>query len=111
YATSPSPRTTMARPRPPPCCTGCASRSAATAETNDENLMRGLTMRLSTKALGDTALALALAAPAAAWAQDGDTGFGEEIVVTAQKRTQSLIDVPQSVSGLPGATHEQQRGT
>ncbi|SBV34274.1 Outer membrane receptor protein [uncultured Sphingopyxis sp.] len=68
-------------------------------------------MRLSTKALSGTALALALASPAAAWAQDGDTGFGEEIVVTAQKRTQSLIDVPQSVSVVSGATLEQQGAT
>src|SRR5690606_8378605 len=36
---------------------------------------------------------------------------GEEIVVTAQKRTQSLIDVPQSVSVVSGATLEQQGAT
>ena len=68
-------------------------------------------MRLSTKTLSGTAVALALASPAIAWAQDGETDFGEEIVVTAQKRTQSLIDVPQSVSVVSGATLEQQGAT
>ena len=68
-------------------------------------------MRLSTKTLSGTALALALASPAIAWAQDGETDLGEEIVVTAQKRTQSLIDVPQSVSVVSGATLEQQGAT
>src|SRR3546814_17401174 len=68
-------------------------------------------MRLATKALSGTALALALAAPASARAQDGDTGFGAEIVVTAQKRSQSLIDVPQSVSVVSGPKFEQQGAT
>ena len=68
-------------------------------------------MRLSTKALGGTALALALALPGIASAQEADTGFGDEIVVTAQKRSQTLIDVPQSVSVVSGATLEQQGAT
>ena len=68
-------------------------------------------MRLSTKALSGTALALALASPAIAWAQDGEPPFGDEIVVTAQKRSQTLIDVPQSVSVVSGATLEQQGAT
>ena len=73
--------------------------------------MRGLNMRHPTKALSGTALALALCAPAAAWAQEGDADFGNEIVVTAQKRSQTLIDVPQSVSVVSGATLEQQGAT
>jgi iron complex outermembrane recepter protein len=68
-------------------------------------------MRLPTKALSGTALALAFASPAIANAQDGDAGFGDEIVVTAQKRSQTLIDVPQSVSVVSGATLEQQGAT
>src|SRR3546814_11978402 len=99
----------MSRRRPPPSCTGCASRSAATAETKNENPMRGLNMRLSTKALSGTALALALAAPASARAQDGDTGFGEELVVTAQQRPRSLIEGPQAGSVVSGATVERER--
>ncbi|NIJ37352.1 outer membrane receptor protein involved in Fe transport [Sphingopyxis panaciterrae] len=68
-------------------------------------------MRHLTKALGGTALALALAVPAIASAQDGDTGIADEIVVTAQKRSQTLIDVPQSVSVVSGATLERQGAT
>ncbi|WP_411341632.1 TonB-dependent receptor [Sphingopyxis sp. J-6] len=68
-------------------------------------------MRHFTKVLNGTALALALAAPAIASAQDGDAAFGDEIVVTAQKRTQTLIDVPQSVSVVSAATLEQQGAT
>ncbi|HEY0596536.1 TonB-dependent receptor, partial [Sphingopyxis sp.] len=45
------------------------------------------------------------------WAQEGDTTIGDEIVVTAQKRSQALIDVPQSVSVVSGATLEQQGAT
>ncbi|WP_077146295.1 TonB-dependent receptor [Sphingopyxis sp. KK2] len=68
-------------------------------------------MRLSTKALSGSALALALASPATLWAQDSDATIGDEIVVTAQKRSQTLIDVPQSVSVVSGATLEQQGAT
>jgi outer membrane receptor protein involved in Fe transport len=68
-------------------------------------------MRLSTKALSGTALALTFASPAAAWGQDNNAGFGDEIVVTAQKRSQTLIDVPQSVSVVSGTTLEQQGAT
>jgi len=68
-------------------------------------------MRLLTKALSGTALALALTYPATLWAQEGDAQLGEEIVVTAQKRSQTLIDVPQSVSVISGATLEQQGAT
>ncbi|MEO6114672.1 MAG: TonB-dependent receptor [Sphingomicrobium sp.] len=47
--------------------------------------------------------------PAAAnSAPDSEDGGGELIVVTAQKRTQLLIDVPQSISVVSGATLEQQ---
>jgi iron complex outermembrane recepter protein len=66
-------------------------------------------MRLSIKALSGTALALAW--PATASAQESDTSPGEEIVVTAQKRSQTLIDVPQSVSVISAATLEQQGAT
>src|SRR3546814_785052 len=65
----------MSRRRPPPSCTGCASRSAATAETKNENPMRGLNIRLSTKATRGTALALAPAPPASARARAGATGL------------------------------------
>ncbi len=68
-------------------------------------------MRHPIKALSGTALALALCSPAAARAQEGDADIGNEIVVTAQKRSQTLIDVPQSVSVVSGATLEQQGAT
>ena len=68
-------------------------------------------MRHLTKALSGTALTLALASPATLWAQEGDVPLGDEIVVTAQKRSQTLIDVPQSVSVISGATLEQQGAT
>jgi len=68
-------------------------------------------MRYPTKALTGTALALALAAPTALRAQDAEQPAGDEIIVTAQKRTQTLIDVPQSVSVVSGATLEQQGAT
>ncbi|PAL25566.1 TonB-dependent receptor [Sphingopyxis sp. GW247-27LB] len=68
-------------------------------------------MRYLTKALSGSALALALASPTIAWAQDGDANAGDEIIVTAQKRSQTLIDVPQSVSVVSGATLEQQGAT
>ena len=75
-----------------------------------------------------TALCLSLAAacsPAAAQVADRvpeDSGIqgpaaqnediaGEEIVVTAQKRTQNLIDVPQSVTVVGGAALERQQAT
>ena len=68
-------------------------------------------MRHLTKTLSGTALALALCSPVAARAQEGDADIGNEIVVTAQKRSQTLIDVPQSVSVVSGATLEQQGAT
>ncbi|MBE1526508.1 outer membrane receptor protein involved in Fe transport [Sphingopyxis sp. OAS728] len=68
-------------------------------------------MRHLTKALGGTAMMLALAAPAMAQAQGSEASPGDEIVVTAQKRTQSLIDVAQSVSVVSEATLEAQGAT
>jgi len=68
-------------------------------------------MRYPTKALTGTALALALTAPIALRAQDAEQPAGDEIVVTAQKRAQALIDVPQSVSVVSAATLEQQGAT
>ena len=50
--------------------------------------------------------------PAAAnSAPDSEDGGGELIVVTAQKRTQLLIDVPQSITVVSGATLENQQAT
>ncbi|MFA6117069.1 MAG: TonB-dependent receptor [Sphingomonas sp.] len=68
--------------------------------------MRGLTRTVT-----GTALAIVMALPAAAWAQDENQGTQDDIIVTAQKRTQTLIDVPQSVSVVSGATLEQQGAT
>jgi len=68
-------------------------------------------MRHLTKTLSGTALALALCSPVAARALEGDADIGNEIVVTAQKRSQTLIDVPQSVSVVSGATLELQGAT
>ena len=68
-------------------------------------------MRHSKKALAGTALAIVMTSPATAWAQDAEPVAGDEIVVTAQKRTQTLIDVAQSVSVVSGATLEQQGAT
>lgn len=50
----------------------------------------------------------ALVAPAAAWAQDAETSSGglDEIVVTAQKRAESLSDVPISIAAVGGETIE-----
>lgn len=44
-------------------------------------------------------------------AQDAGALQGEDIVVTAQKREQLLVDVPQSVSVVSGATLERQQAT
>ncbi|WP_338425233.1 TonB-dependent receptor [Sphingopyxis kveilinensis] len=49
---------------------------------------------------------IALAVSMPGYAQEGDE---REIVVTAQKREQALIDVPQSVSVVSGATLEKQQ--
>ncbi|WP_447764655.1 TonB-dependent receptor [Sphingopyxis panaciterrae] len=68
-------------------------------------------MRHLKKALSGTALATVIMSPAIARAQDAEPSAGEEIVVTAQKRTQTLIDVAQSVSVVSGATLEQQGAT
>ena len=68
-------------------------------------------MRHLKKAFAGTALAIVIMSPAIAWAQDAEPSAGEEIVVTAQKRTQTLIDVAQSVSVVSGATLEQQGAT
>jgi iron complex outermembrane receptor protein len=56
--------------------------------------------------LAQTAVALALAA-APALAQDGDTASEvSELIVTAQKREQAVIDVPMAVTALSGARLE-----
>jgi iron complex outermembrane recepter protein len=58
-------------------------------------------MKLVLKILASTALVT----PAAAWAQDAaeeDRGGLEEIVVTAQKRSESLSDVPISIAAVGG---------
>lgn len=68
-------------------------------------------MRYLTKTLTGTALAIVMASPVAAWAQDAAPGTDAEIVVTAQKRSQTLIDVAQSVSVVSGDTLEQQGAT
>ena len=55
-----------------------------------------------------------LAGPVGALAQEAqkpdDSGKIEEIVVTAEKRSENLRDVPASISALSGATLEQQGG-
>jgi outer membrane receptor protein involved in Fe transport len=68
-------------------------------------------MRHLKKTLTGTALAIVMTSPIAARAQDAEPGAADEIVVTAQKRTQTLIDVAQSVSVVSGATLEQQGAT
>lgn len=55
------------------------------------------------------AVALALSA-AAAGAQTGSTSLGE-VIVTAQKRSEALSDIPMSVSVLPGEALERQQVT
>src|SRR3546814_8789275 len=62
-----------------------------------KNMKQGLWMAASLAAL---------AASLPAQAQETSDG---EIVVTAQKREQALIDVPQSVSVVSGATLERQQ--
>jgi len=52
--------------------------------------------------------AQATAAPSTA---EGQEEGGDLIVVTAQKRTQVLIDVPQSITVVSGATLENQQAT
>src|SRR3546814_2446286 len=87
-------------------------------------------MRISwARALAGTALAICMATPVAAWAgpqsasgekdaagQDTPGASGEDsayppIIVTAQKRSQTLIDVPQSVSVVSGDLLERQNAT
>lgn len=48
---------------------------------------------------------LALAAPA--YSQDQDSGFLEEITVTAQKREQNIMDVPVAITAVTGAQIEE----
>ena len=58
------------------------------------------------------ALAPAIPEPEAAEPMpDSTTDTSETIVVTAQKRTQTLIEVPQSISVVSGATLEQQNAS
>lgn len=49
-----------------------------------------------------TALVAVIATPSATWAQDADPAAPDEIVVTAQKREQRLIDVPSAVTAVSG---------
>jgi outer membrane receptor protein involved in Fe transport len=63
-----------------------------------------------------TAIALALGGAGTAWAQDDTATAAEgtdqnEIIVTAQRRAQTLIEVPQSVSVVGGETLERQQAT
>lgn len=64
---------------------------------------------MKTFLLATSALALLTAGPAYAQAADADEGAGE-IIVTAQKREQSIQDVPVAVSVVSGAALEQQGG-
>lgn len=59
-------------------------------------------MRRLNGILAGTALVAVMVLPAAAWAQDTDPAVGDEIVVTAQKREQRLIDVPSAVTAVSG---------
>ncbi len=68
-------------------------------------------MRTLAKTFAGTALAVIMASPATIRAQDAEQFATDEIVVTAQKRTQTLIDVAQSVSVVSSATLEQQGAT
>lgn len=61
--------------------------------------MKGVMPRRLTLSLS-TALAGVMLVPQAAWAQDQAEGGLEEIVVTAQKREQSLQDVPIAVTAI-----------
>src|SRR3546814_19236791 len=54
-------------------------------------------------------MAVSLGAVAASQPVQAQETLDSEIVVTAQKREQALIDVPQSVSVVSGATLEQQQ--
>ena len=68
---------------------------------------------LLAKSTGILALITASAAVAqtAAPSRDTDRGQLEEIVVTAQKRTQALMDVPQSISVVSGEALARQQAT
>lgn len=68
-------------------------------------------MKNPSRMLAGTALAVIMASAATVRAQDASPIVLEEIVVTAQKRTQTLIDVAQSVSVVSGATLEKQGAT
>lgn len=63
--------------------------------------------------IGATALAMSMAMPAyaqqAPQADDGDTGVGGEIVVTAQRQAQSLQEVPIAVSAFSAEMLEKQQ--
>jgi iron complex outermembrane recepter protein len=61
--------------------------------------------------LGSTALALGISAPTMAQdAASDDDSASNEIIVTAQKRSQNIQDVPVAVSVISGAALEQQGG-
>ena len=61
---------------------------------------------VSIRAIAIAMICAPVAAPIAAHAQDAsaDTGALDDIVVTAQKREQSLIEVPISISVVDAAT-------
>jgi len=76
-------------------------------------------MTKSSLCTGSAALALALSLAATpAFAEDAPASApaptakaGEEIVVTAEKREQTLLEVPQAITAVSGDTLEQQHAT
>ena len=70
--------------------------------------MRNSTAAILVKYLSISAAALLVVAPAAQ-AQDTSSQSLEEIIVTAQKRSQALADIPMSISVISGEDLERQR--
>jgi outer membrane receptor protein involved in Fe transport len=62
--------------------------------------------RLTTILLGSTAILLV--APALAFAQSGDADKIETVTVTAEHRTQNILDVPYNISSVSGDTIDQE---
>ena len=62
-------------------------------------------------AFAQTATSAGTTADSSTTSPDARVGQPEDIIVTAQKREQTLIDVPQSVSVVSGASLERQQAT
>jgi outer membrane receptor protein involved in Fe transport len=77
--------------------------SPANRDDIGSNLTQGEDEMARYSSVSMLAIAAALAVGGQAWAQDDATAVGE-VVVTAQKRNESLLETPQTVNVVSGAS-------